>query len=495
MLLTLQKPAAKSNGKVSGLPSNLYAQWRTLSRPADALQETARDIPSERLLQQIWQHQRLQRDQLDTLDGNPVRVLHPGFWNHEAGPDFRNAILQMADGRPTTGDVEIDLHASGWRGHGHHRNPAYRNVILHVVWDAEASASCSLRTLALKNRLDAPLDELRLWLGSEKETPAPLQGRCAAPLRNLTSDARAEILRQASMVRLQRKAMELSARARQAGWEQSLREGLFAALGYKHNVWPMRRLAELLPRLLATEPGRQTAILVLQARLFGVSGLLPADLTGARSDSYLRRVWDSWWRERDEFAGFILPRALWRFGGLRPANHPLRRLAAAAHWLSDGQLPATLEKWFTREIQDQKLEPSLREAMQVERDEFWSWHWTFRSTRLAKPHPLIGEARVTDLAMNVVLPWFWARAAAGRNGAMQRVAERRYLAWPKGEDNAVLRLARQRLLGSAPAGTLGTAAQQQGLLQIVRDFCERSNALCENCRFPELVDGLTDPAR
>jgi len=31
---------------------------------------------------------------------------------------------------------------------------------------------------------------------------------------------------------------------------------------------------------------------------------------------------------------------------------------------------------------------------------------------------------------------------------------------------------------------------QQGLLQIVRDFCAHSNALCENCRFPELVRGL-----
>jgi hypothetical protein len=74
---------------------------------------------------------------------------------------------------------------------------------------------------------------------------------------------------------------------------------------------------------------------------------------------------------------------------------------------------------------------------------------------------------------------------------MQRAAEHRYLAWSKGEDNAVLRLARQRLLGSAPARELRTAAMQQGLLQIVRDFCERSNALCENCRFPELVRGLS----
>jgi hypothetical protein len=32
---------------------------------------------------------------------------------------------------------------------------------------------------------------------------------------------------------------------------------------------------------------------------------------------------------------------------------------------------------------------------------------------------------------------------------------------------------------------------QQGVLQIVRDYCEHSNALCESCRFPELVRSLS----
>jgi len=27
------------------------------------------------------------------------------------------------------------------------------------------------------------------------------------------------------------------------------------------------------------------------------------------------------------------------------------------------------------------------------------------------------------------------------------------------------------------------------LMQIVRDFCEHSNAICADCRFPELVRG------
>ena len=90
--------------------------------------------------------------------------------------------------------------------------------------------------------------------------------------------------------------------------------------------------------------------------------------------------------------------------------------------------------------------------------------------------------------MNVILPWLWARAAAGRNPRLRATAEARFLAWPAGEDNATLRLARERLFaGSPPRGLLQSAAAQQGLLQIVRDFCGTSNALCEHCRFPELV--------
>ena len=58
---------------------------------------------------------------------------------------------------------------------------------------------------------------------------------------------------------------------------------------------------------------------------------------------------------------------------------------------------------------------SLHEIFQVPCDDFWSWHWTFKSTRLPKPQPLLGEARVTDLAVNVILPWLWIRAREGGN--------------------------------------------------------------------------------
>ena len=457
-------------------------------------EETDASVPAERLLQKLWQHQRLRRDQLRTLDGKRLRVLHPGFWNQEAGPDFHNAVLQFDLEKPRSGDVEIDLHSQGWRAHGHDRNPAYENVILHVVWDGKSETASLLPSLPLKPYLDAPVAELMLSLDQEpsKQMPDPLHGQCSGPLRDVSQAIWTELLGQAARVRLQQKAAQFEARARQAGWEQALWEGLLGALGYKHNVWPMRRVAELLPVLQLEQSGTGDSIHAWQARLLGVSNLLPADLTRTRKqmDEYIRGIWDRWWRERDQFAEILLPRALWRFNGLRPANHPQRRLALAAHWLANDGLVDRLLQWFSRPVPESALLDSLLEILQVEQDGFWSWHWTFRSARMARPQPLLGPQRATDLAVNVVLPWFWMRAGAGKNAELQSITEHRYFAWPPSEDNSVLRLARQRLLGGLNARALRTAAAQQGLLQIVRDFCDHSNAVCDRCPFPDLVRAL-----
>jgi hypothetical protein len=249
----------------------------------------------------------------------------------------------------------------------------------------------------------------------------------------------------------------------------------------------MQRLAELRARLASTP--RPANLLAWQARLLGVGGVLPTELTRSRSgsDNYLRRLWDSWWRERQTFQDCTLPRHLWCRHGLRPANHPSRRLALAAHWLASGDLPARLDHWCKTPANQSNLAATLLDVLNVSRDEFWFWHWTLRSRRLAKPQPLLGAMRTTDLAMNAVLPCLWMRAAEGKRMTLQRELEQRYLHWPAAEDNAVLRLARQRLLGGRKTAALRTAAAQQGLLQIVRDFCEHSNALCTECQFPEVV--------
>jgi hypothetical protein len=466
-------------------PTNLYRELRVSCGAARALRDDE-DSPPERLLQAIWQHQRLKRDGLRTLEGRSLQVLHPGFWNLEGGPDFRGALVQFGDDLPIEGDIEVDLRASGWRSHNHDRNPAFKNVILHVVWQGDKPASGGPPLLELRPVLDARIGELSLWLGAEtgREIPAELRGRCCGPLRQLTPQQLDELLRQAAEVRLASKASWFHARARLAGWEQSLWEGLFRALGYKHNSWAMQRVAELRPRWKS--PGATP--LQLQARLLGIGGLLPAEMLRADSDgSYPRALWDCWWRERYQFGDCILPRQAWRLHGLRPANHPQRRLALGAHWCADATLVSRLEKWCACDLARSELVKSLTEALQVRHDTFWNWHWTFRSTRMSKPQPLLGQTRLSDLAINVILPWLAIRASEGGNTRLLDKIRSRYFEWPAAEDNSVLKLARQRLLGSASIKPFSTAAAQQGLIQIVRDFCDNSNAICDNCKLPEVV--------
>ena len=118
------------------------------------------------------------------------RYCIPGFRSVEGGPDFRGAVIQFGDGPPKTGDVEVDIRASGWRAHGHDRNPAFKNVILHVIWDGERELG-ERPLLPLREVIDAPLGELSLWLGSEASQTLPenLRGKCSAPLRELDETA------------------------------------------------------------------------------------------------------------------------------------------------------------------------------------------------------------------------------------------------------------------------------------------------------------------
>jgi len=485
---------------VSHADHTFYARWRQQCGLVPALHEIT-EPPPEQLLQAIWQQQRLRRDHLRTLDGRPVRILHPGFLSVHGGPDFRAAVVKFGDQPPVSGDIEVDLQSTGWHAHGHDKNPNFRSVILHVVCVMPKKSPDGPPILAVADMLDAPVNELATWLGGDTapDLPEEFCGRCSAPLRELSEAQLQELLRQAALIRLRGKAAQLAARARDAGWEQSLWEGLFKALGYRHNTWPMQRLAELRSRW---SDGAKS-VPVLQSRLLGIANLLPPDLTRARAeaDVFVRQLWDRWWRERDSFEDCLLPRSVWRLHGLRPLNQPQSRLALAAHWLAEYELATQLEIWCSEYLlrRDARLpgnpktgksitsSAALANILHPRRDDFWSHHLTLRSPRSPKPQLLLGEARVTDVAVNVILPWLFARAKEGRNAELQTAIESAYSAWPAAEDNSVLKLARIRLLGGAGIKLFRTAASQQGLLQIVRDFCDHSNAVCDQCRFPWLV--------
>ena len=87
----------------------------------------------EALLQFIWKYQKFNNTRLSLTDGTTLTVLDPGVQNELSGPDFHNARL-LIDDQLWAGNLEVHTKSSLWFSHGHHQNPQYNNIILHVVW-------------------------------------------------------------------------------------------------------------------------------------------------------------------------------------------------------------------------------------------------------------------------------------------------------------------------------------------------------------------------
>ena len=133
----------------------------------------------EDLLQFIWEQGLYDAKDLRTTDGAPLEVLHAGRVQLNSGPDLRDAQVRIG-GQHWAGNVEVHLRTSDWNAHGHQRDPAYDNVVLHTVYlhDAEvhtASGRCP-PTVELRERINA--DNLHLHQSlMESRMPVPCAPR------------------------------------------------------------------------------------------------------------------------------------------------------------------------------------------------------------------------------------------------------------------------------------------------------------------------------
>ena len=118
---------------------------------------------SERYLQIIW-NERLLCAAPRCQDGRTLRIVSGGLWNRGKGPDFQGAALLLGD-QLRRGDVELHRLASEWFAHGHHQDPAYSGVILHVVWEDDLDGRAQrtgLPTLELKSQLQRDWEKFLL---------------------------------------------------------------------------------------------------------------------------------------------------------------------------------------------------------------------------------------------------------------------------------------------------------------------------------------------
>ena len=473
----------------------------------------------ERIVRCIWFDQTLATDRLRTDDGRRLRVLSPGWWNLEAGPDFRNAAIRIGTSAAVKGDVEVHLHASLWKGHGHHTDPAYNRVVLHVsLWrdtpsdTVTTAAGSDVPQLTLEPYLTAPIAELADSVDPAEypETSDASAGRCQGLLEEgkVTIEWLAHLLDHAGDQRIADKARRLANRFATADDDQVLYEAVAEGLGYKRNKAPAAELARRLPLAALRErigqrPADTTLSLAAEALLLGTAGLFPAEDELVFDDAEreyrlsLRRLW----RElADGLGEEALDPAQWSFGGTRPVNFPTRRVAALARLVA-----AHLDRGLARALRDAlgptdqgRLPPrelSRRRAQLLDvflsvRHPFWDTRCRFGGKPLTRAARLIGADRAHTLIINGVLPALLYQARRDGDRPFEELLHQLFAAYPKLPSTSVTRFMALRLFGrpEKELKTLRSARRQQGLYQIYADFCDSETATCDRCPLVRLLE-------
>jgi hypothetical protein len=206
----------------------------------------------EDLLHFLWRTRRFEQTNLRTTEGEPIEILSPGTHNTHAGPDFLDARLRIGS-TTWAGNVEMHLAASEWLRHGHQNDPAYANVILHVVLDEDQPVlrpdGSRIPCLAMRQLLSASIAaNYQKLLHNEHWIP------CHNLFHTVPAMTRTLWLDRLLVERLEQKTEAIrSALERNGGdWEETFYQFIARNFGLKVNAEPFETLARSLPqRILA----------------------------------------------------------------------------------------------------------------------------------------------------------------------------------------------------------------------------------------------------
>ncbi|MBI2855142.1 MAG: DUF2851 family protein [Chloroflexi bacterium] len=430
-------------------------------------------VMAEARMQALWGRGGLCGRLLTTADGRAFRVLNPGAPGDGRGPDFLGATIVWHGGGLTHGDVELHVRSEDWHQHGHDHDPRYDGVVLHVVlrdnpgYIARLATGASVPAVSLENHLDSAM-----------LCPQPFGTEPRIDLRPcyaLSERQGARTLsRRLTWLGKRRFYMKCEA-ALQAikrdGYSEALYAWTMGALGYARNKEPFFTLSR---HVHLSDLQSLTDRAERQALLLGRAGLLPSQRVPALEAQVWVMELETAWRtlglspamnERD-----------WDLFHVRPANFPMRRLAAME---SLARPPRQFDRWVLNLVREAPVDNAagqLEPAVLVPADGYWADHADF-GVEIENPTALLGRARAREMVINVFLPFTVSWAGLQHNRQLQRHALGMYSSYPPLAENRITaRLGRYIWNGEAP---VLSACQQQGLQYLNALFCQSER--CGSC--------------
>lgn len=283
---------------------------------------------------------------------------------------------------------------------------------------------------------------------------------CGGFLAALDDLQRTELFTALIFDRLQRKMRTVEALRREAAdnWNQTFYLLYFRTLGDRRNQEAYLELARRVPyRIVLRERKVPHAI---EAMLFGASGLL--DLY--RNDEYTLNLRRNFEHLAAKYEIRPMEASAWELAEIRPANHPVLRLAQAAEFFAQ-------DDFVMDRTMACRKEEDVRRLFGIEASDYWRTH--FIPAAESDPRPKrIGAFKANIIGINLVVVLQFAYGSYTSSERLRDSALSLLESLPA-EDNRYMR--EWSAAGIRPRN----AFESQALLQLSTEYCpERRCAAC-----------------
>jgi Protein of unknown function (DUF2851) len=405
----------------------------------------------ERLLQYIWQFQYFNKSELTTAEGETLQIINAGTYNTNQGPDFTDAQIKIGD-TIWAGSIELHINSAGWKNHKHTGDKNYNNVILHVVWQHDASIALPFSTLILEDKVSKLLlkkyDELMV---ANSFIP------CEKMIHQVNEITWLSWKERLLVERLQNKSAIVFEYLKQNNnhWEETFWWMIAKNFGIKVNSSAFEKIAQSIPINILAKSKNQ--IHQIESLLLGQAGLLQGEF----AEDYpklLQREYQ-FYQSKYKLQAVQVPLFFLR---MRPANFPTVRLAQLA------MLVHTSLHLFAK-IKESASLKEIKALLNVTANDYWHYHYVLDEPTAFKKKNL-GTQMIENILINTVAPILFAYGQYHKENNYKDKA----LQW-------LLEITNEKNVITKGFTALGienkNAFDSQALIQLKNEYCSKKRCL------------------
>ena len=346
---------------------------------------------TEEFLYYIWQFKLFSKRDLFTTDHQEITILKSGIHNKNSGPDFLNAQLKI-NKQSWAGNVEMHVKSSDWYLHKHEEDVNFDAVILHIVWEYDATIFMKnnqpLPTFELKNFVDEKLLTNYNRLIYSKQNWIP----CEKQIQNVPEFLINNWLERLYFERLEQKSVFIKELLAQSNYdfEAVLFQLIAKNFGLKVNGESFLQLAKSVDfSVVRKERFNEQK---LTALFFGQAGFFEEDI----QSEYFSSLKTEYEYLKYKYKLQPISKNNFQFFRMRPQNFPTIRIVQLA------ALFFTHQNLFSKLMRIDKKEDFYK-LFSFDIQEFWKTHYTFESESKKSPKKL-SKSFIDLLLINTIVP-------------------------------------------------------------------------------------------